>query len=82
MQRKNVLVANVLANTPLNIAFRRVLTDNKWNDWLHLCHRLMMVQLSDNPDKFIWKLVYTRAFTVKSMYLELMNGHTRVLYGN
>jgi hypothetical protein len=79
VQRKNVLVANVLANTPLNIDFRRVLTGNKWNNWLHLCQRLMMVQLSDNPDKFIWKLTSTRAFTVRSMYLDLMNGHTRFL---
>jgi hypothetical protein len=32
VQQKNVLVANVLANTPLNISFRRVLTGNKWNN--------------------------------------------------
>jgi hypothetical protein len=79
VQRKNVLVANVLANTHLNIAFRRVLTGNKWNDWLHLYQRLMIVQLSDNLDKFIWKLTSTRAFTVRSIYLDLMNGHTRFL---
>jgi hypothetical protein len=29
MQQKNVLVANVLADAPLNIAFRRVLSGNK-----------------------------------------------------
>jgi hypothetical protein len=79
VQRKNVLVANVLANAPLNIVFRRVLSGNKWNDWLHLCQRLMMVQLSDNPDKFVWKLTTSHVFTVKSMYLDLMNGHTRFL---
>jgi hypothetical protein len=39
VQRKNVLVANVLTHNPLNIEFRHVLNGNKWNDWLHLCQR-------------------------------------------
>jgi hypothetical protein len=34
VQRKNVLVANVLCHNPLNIEFRRVLNEDKWNDWL------------------------------------------------
>jgi hypothetical protein len=79
VQRKNVLVENVLADAPLNIVFRRVLCDNKWNDWLHLCQRLMMVQLSDNPNKFVWKLTTSHVFIEKFMYLDLMNGHTRFL---
>jgi hypothetical protein len=41
---------------------------------------LMEVKLSNNPDKFVWKLTEIGNFTVKSMYLDLMNGHTRVLY--
>ena len=40
---------------------------------------LMMVQLSDSPDKFVWKLTPSGLFTVKLMYLDLMNGHTRFL---
>jgi hypothetical protein len=62
VQWKNVLVANVLAETPLNIGFRRELTGNKWNGWLHLCQRLMMVPLYDNPDAFVWKLTSTGLF--------------------
>jgi hypothetical protein len=79
VQRKNVLVANVLGQTPLNIGFRRLLNDNKWNEWLHLCQRLMSVQLSDEPDKFIWNLTTNGVFTVKSMYEDLINGHTTFL---
>jgi hypothetical protein len=79
VQRKNVLVANVLGQTPLNIGFRRLLTDNKWNEWLHSCQRLMSVQLSDEPDKFICNLTTNGLFTVKSMYKDLMNGHTTFL---
>jgi hypothetical protein len=64
---------------PLKIGFRRLLTNNKWNEWLHLCQRLMSVQLSDEPDKFIWNLTTNGLFTVKSMYKDLMNVHTTFL---
>ena len=70
---------NVLNQTPLNIAFRKGLTGQKWNDWLHLCARLMEVNLSNEKDIFIWKLNPSGIFTVKSMYLDLMNGHARFL---
>lgn len=39
-----------------------------------------MVHLNDNLDQFIWKLTNIGIFTVKSMYLDQMNGHTRFLY--
>jgi hypothetical protein len=45
VQRKNMRVADMLAQRPLNIGFRRAFNDNKWNDWIHLCSRLMKVQL-------------------------------------
>lgn len=79
VQHKNVLVSTVLANTPLNISFRRGLNDHKWMEWLHLCQRLISVTLSSEPDRFIWKLTDSGVFSVKSMYLDLMNGHTRFL---
>jgi hypothetical protein len=79
VNHKNVLVAHVLAQTPLNISFRRVLSGNKWTSWLHLCQRLMMVNLNDEPDCFMWKLTTSGLFTVKSMYEDLMNDHTPYL---
>src|SRR3954464_11275943 len=45
VQHKNVLVSTVLANTPLNISFRRGLNDHKWLEWLHLCQRLISIDL-------------------------------------
>jgi hypothetical protein len=39
----------------------------------------MLVQLSDELDKFIWNLTTNGVFTVKSMYEDLMNGHTTFL---
>lgn len=81
VQRKNVLVATVLAQTLLNIAFRRAFNEHKWNQWINLCQQLMTVQLTNSPDKFVWKLTDPGIFifTVKSMYLDLMNGHTTFL---
>ena len=79
VHHKNVLVANVLAQVPLNIGFRRALTGSKWNDWLNLCQRLMMVNLNNDNDKFIWKLTDTGLFSVKSMYLDMMNDDARYL---
>jgi hypothetical protein len=79
VQRKNVLVADVLASVPLNILFRRSLTGIKWTEWLHLCNRLISVQLRTTPDKFKWNLTASSVFSVKSMYLEYMNGNPRYL---
>jgi len=60
VQHKHVTVANVLStvplNVPLNIGFKRQLTGNKWNSWIHLCQKLMGVSLDNVPDEFIWKL--------------------------
>ena len=76
---KNVKVAQVLAQTPLNIGFRRVLRGNNWAAWLHLCERLMLVQLNGDSDRFVWKLTSSGIFSVKSMYEDLMNDHTPYL---
>jgi hypothetical protein len=75
------MVATVLAKIPLNITFRRTLNDYKWNQWLHLCQCLMGVELSNDLDKFIWKLTESGVFMVKSMYIDLMQGHT-IFYAN
>jgi hypothetical protein len=76
IQHKNVLVSTVLATQPINITFRRGLNDNKWLQWLHLCQRLITINLTSESDKFIWKLNESGMFTIKSMYLDMMNGHT------
>ena len=64
---------------PLNIGFWRALTGDKWTSWLHLVNRLMDVQLSNQPDTFKWNLTTSKKFTVKSLYLDFMNDHTRFL---
>uniref|UniRef100_A0A453RIP8 Uncharacterized protein n=1 Tax=Aegilops tauschii subsp. strangulata TaxID=200361 RepID=A0A453RIP8_AEGTS len=55
------------------IQFRRALVGERWNSWLHLVRRLMDVQLSDQADVVNWKLTGNGVFSVKSMYLDLIN---------
>ena len=47
VQHKNVTVAHVLSNAPLNISFRRALTGDKRSAWLNLVERLMGVVRED-----------------------------------
>jgi hypothetical protein len=65
-----------MGTVPLNISFRRTLSHDKWTSWLNLLHRLIEVQLSEDPDKFIWRLTANGEFSVKSLYVDFMNDHT------
>ena len=73
MLRKEDYVATVLSSVPLNIQFRRSLVGERRNAWLHLVRRLMDVQLSDQADTISWKLTSNGIFSVKSMYLDLID---------
>jgi hypothetical protein len=52
VRHKNIFVASVLAEAPLNIEFRRALTGRRWDRWLNLLHKLIDVQLNDTADLF------------------------------
>ena len=73
VQRRDVLVAMIIESIPLNIQFRRVLVGDRWENWLNLVRRLMEVQLKHQPDKLCWKFTRSGEFTVKSMYLDVIN---------
>ena len=77
VHRKQVSVANVLSSSPLNITFRRSLTGNRWGKWLELVNRLMHFSLTNTQDVFVWRLTSTGFFSVKSMYLDLLNNQSR-----
>jgi hypothetical protein len=76
VNNKNKRVAEVMANNPLQITFKRILRGERWETWLDLVSRLMNIQLSDESDKFSWSLTSSGKFTVKSLYADYMNGHT------
>ena len=73
VQRRDAYVATVLQSNPLNIQFRRTLVGNCWEAWLHLVRWLMDVQLSQQRDQLRWKLTKNGEFSVKSMYLNIIN---------
>ena len=75
-QRREVFVATVFQSIPLNIQFRRSLAGNCWEEWLRLVRRLMEVQLSQQPDELRWKLTRSGVFTVKSMYIDVINSNS------
>jgi hypothetical protein len=79
VRHKNVRVADVLTQTPLNVGLTRVLRDGRCERWLHLVQRLINVQLFEEPDSFIRHLTTFGIFTVKSLYEEYMNEDTRYL---
>jgi hypothetical protein len=79
VHRKNVSVANVLNQNSLNITFRRTLTENRWTLWLQLAQRLMFIQLNGEKDTFVWGLTSSGQFTVKSMYLDMLDDDTKYL---
>jgi hypothetical protein len=58
------------------IGFRRCLTGGRWDRWIHLVQRLMSIQLNSNNDVFKWNLVESGRFSVKSMYLDMLNDNT------
>ena len=76
VQRRNAYVATVLQYNPLNVQFRRTLAGNRWKAWLHLVRRLMDVHLSQQPDQLRWKLTKNGEFSVKSMYMDVINSNS------
>jgi hypothetical protein len=74
VQIKQVLVAKVMSQTPLNIGFRQALSGNRANRWIHLCTRLMDAQLTPQSFVFKWGLTKSGMFSVKSMHIDYMDG--------
>jgi hypothetical protein len=69
----------VLSHAPLNFGFWRVLRDGRWDSWLHLVQRLMSIQLNDESDRFKWNLMASGVLSMKSLYADFMNDHTKYL---
>ena len=63
-------VAQVLSTTPLNVSFRRALVGDSWDKWLDLVGSILMVNLNDHRDSFIWTA--NKNFSVKNMYNDLV----------
>lgn len=73
VQRKGAYVANVLESVPLNLQFGRSLQGDRWIVWIGLVRRLMEGNLSDEADRLHWKLSKNGIFSIKTMYLDLID---------
>jgi hypothetical protein len=69
-EKENVSVAQVLSTIPLNVSFRRALVGDNWDMWLNLVGDVLMVNLNDRKDSFIWTA--NKNFSVKNMYNDVV----------
>jgi hypothetical protein len=79
VRRKQDFVAQVLSSVPLNIFFRRNLVGANLRVWHRIVVSLQVVNLVEQRDVFVWGLNASGSFTVKSMYVALINNGVRVL---
>ena len=67
-RRKDDMVANVLRTIPLNVSFRRGLSNGNLASWIDLVSKVAPVCLSNCRDHFLWNASTKGKFTVGSMY--------------
>jgi hypothetical protein len=72
VRRKDATVAQVLSTTPLNVSFRRSLTDNYLLAWYHLVSKVVSISLSNDKDVFVWNLQKSGNFSVRSLYTSII----------
>jgi hypothetical protein len=64
VQKRSDTVAKVLSTVPLNISFRRSLSENNLVLWNDLVLRVMDAQLNDSSDVFKWDLHQNGQYTL------------------
>ena len=69
-------VKTVMNQVPINVPFRRALTEDKWMAWLNLVAKIANVQLSNERDIFNQGLHNHGHFSVRSMYAYMTNQGT------
>jgi hypothetical protein len=73
-------MASVMSDEHYNISFRRALVDEKLREWLELTDKINNIILDQGSDIFRWDLNKTGIFSVRSMYLHLLNQHASFYY--
>jgi hypothetical protein len=72
-RRKNVSVASVISEVPVNMSFRRALTGSNRQKWFQLVESIAHLMLNEREDKFIWSLSKTGTYSVQSLYKRIMS---------
>ncbi|WVZ66965.1 hypothetical protein U9M48_016115 [Paspalum notatum var. saurae] len=80
VRKKHAMVAEILSTNPINVSFRRALVGDKLLEWRTLVARLVYINLNEDNDVFIWGLQKYGSFSIKSMYLHLVNTGVKIIY--
>jgi len=64
-----------MSSSSLNISFIRVLVDNKLLEWLKLVAQVSNVGLVEGSDYFKWNLTTSGLYSIRSLYLHLIDTH-------
>lgn len=72
VKKRNVTIANVLRTRPLNVASRRALVGENLKNCYKIVAIVAFINLTSNKDVFRWDLNKDGTFTVKSMYLAII----------
>ena len=56
--------------------------DNKLTEWLSLVAKISHIELVDGPDHFRWSLTRSGLFSVRSLYLNIIDTHTPFRHRN
>ncbi len=62
-----------MRSVPLNVSFRRALVGQNLVLWHELCPSIIHIQLNHSSNSFRWNFNQNGGFSVRSMYLELIN---------
>ncbi|WVZ62463.1 hypothetical protein U9M48_012212 [Paspalum notatum var. saurae] len=76
VRKKHATMTEVLSTNPLN----RALVGDKLLEWRTLVARLVHINLNEDNDVFIWGLQKHGSFSVKFMYLHLVNIGVKIIY--
>jgi len=69
-----------MSASPLNISFRRALVGNKLLEWLNLVEKVSNIELVDGSDYFKWNVTKSGLFSIRSLYLHLIDTQSPFLY--
>ncbi len=73
VRRKSSSVANVTRPVPLNVSFMRALVGQNLAKWYELWASIVHIELNQQSDCFRWNYHQNGQFSVRSMYLALIN---------
>lgn len=70
VRKKNANRAQMFSTIPLNVSFRRALVGDNLIHQMNLVRRVMLVQLNDRQNSFVW--TKSKSFSIQPIYTDLL----------